>query len=102
MVREGGFVNIFDIFFPRKHASASVAKERLQIVLAHERAGRESPDFLPRLQKELLAVVAKYVAVKEDMIRVSLGKAGAASVLEINVEMPRSAAKQGPVRAVPA
>ena len=94
-------MNIFDFFFPKKNASASVAKERLQIVLAHERAGRDSPDFLPRLQKELLAVVAKYVAVREDMIRVSLGKAGTASVLEINVEMPRTA-KTGPVRAVPA
>jgi len=81
-------VSLFDFFFPKKPASASVAKERLQIVLAHERAGRESPDFMPRLQKELLAVVAKYVAVNEDMIRVSLGKAGNASVLEINVEMP--------------
>ncbi|MGO8921152.1 MAG: cell division topological specificity factor MinE [Stellaceae bacterium] len=94
-------MNIFDFFFPRKTASASVAKERLQIVLAHERAGRDSPDFLPRLQKELLGVVAKYVAVREDMIRVSLGKAGNASILEINVEMPR-AVKPGPVRAVPA
>lgn len=81
-------MSVFDFFFPKKTASASVAKERLQIVLAHERAGRDSPDFLPLLQKELLAVVAKYVAVKDDMIRVQLGKAGSASVLEINVEMP--------------
>jgi cell division topological specificity factor len=81
-------VSLFDFFFPKKPASASVAKERLQIVLAHERAGRDSPEFLPRMQKELLAVVARYIAVKEDMIRVSLGKAGNASVLEINVEIP--------------
>jgi cell division topological specificity factor len=84
-------VNLFDFFFPKRPASASIAKERLQIVLAHERAGRDSPDFLPRMQKELLAVVAKYVAVKEDQIRVTLGKAGTASVLEINVEMPKGA-----------
>jgi cell division topological specificity factor len=89
-------VSLFDFFFPKKPASASVAKERLQIVLAHERAGRDSPDFMPRLQKELLAVVMKYVAVKEEMIRVNLGKAGAASVLEINIEMPaKTAAKLG-------
>jgi len=93
-------VSLFDFFFPRKPASASVAKERLQIVLAHERAGRDSPDFLPRLQKELLAVVTKYVAIKEDMIRVSLGKAGTASVLEINVEMPVPA--RGTDKRVPA
>ncbi len=94
-------MSLFDVFFPRKPASAAVAKERLQIVLAHERAGRDGPDFLPRLQKELLAVVAKYVAVKEDMIHVSLGKAGNASVLEINVEMPVTA-KSGPMRAATA
>ena len=92
-------MSLFDFFFPKKPASASIAKERLQIVLAHERAGRDTPDFLPRLQKELLAVVAKYVAVKEDMIRVSLGKAGTASVLEINVEMPVGASKAKPVPA---
>lgn len=88
-------MNIFDFFFPKKHASASIAKERLQIVLAHERAGRDGPDFLPLLQKELVAVVAKYVAVTEEMIRVQLGRTGSASVLEINVEVPSEA---GPVR----
>lgn len=91
-------MSLFDFFFPKKPASASIAKERLQIVLAHERAGRDSPDFLPRMQKELLAVVAKYVAVREDMIRVSLGKEGTASVLEINVEIP-AGAKAMPVKA---
>jgi cell division topological specificity factor len=87
-------VSLFDFFFPKKPASASIAKERLQIVLAHERAGRDSPEFLPRMQKELLTVVAKYIAIKEDMIRVSLGKAGNASVLEINVEIPADAKGQ--------
>jgi cell division topological specificity factor len=91
-------VSLFDFFFPKKPASASIAKERLQIVLAHERAGRDSPEFLPRMQRELLAVVAKYIAIKEDMIRVSLGKAGNASVLEINVEIP-AAAKAQPMKA---
>jgi cell division topological specificity factor len=79
-------MNLFSIFFPKQPASASIAKERLQIVLAHERIGRDGPDFLPAMQRELLAVVAKYVAVREDMIRVNLGKTGNASVLEINVE----------------
>ena len=87
-------MSLFDFFFPKKPASASIAKERLQIVLAHERAGRDSPEFLPRMQKEVLAVVARYIAIKEDMIRVSLGKAGNASVLEINVEIPASAKTQ--------
>jgi len=88
-------VSLFDFFFPKKPASAAIAKERLQIVLAHERAGRDGPDFLPLLQKELLAVVAKYIPVKDDMIRVNLGKAGTASVLEINVEMPGAKMMKG-------
>lgn len=84
-------MSLFDIFFPKKTSSASIAKERLQIVLAHQRAGgpgRGGPDFLPLLQKELLAVIAKYIPVKDDMVHVTLGKAAGASVLEINVEMP--------------
>jgi cell division topological specificity factor len=84
-------MRLFDFFFPRKPPSAAIAKERLQIVLAHERAQRSGPDFLPLLQRELLAVVAKFVPVKEEMIRVALSKAGTASVLEINVEMPAEA-----------
>ena len=99
-------MSLFDFFFPKKqpsaNPSAAVARERLQIVLAHERAGRDSPDFLPRLQKELLHVVGKYIAIDEDMIRVTLGKAGAASVLEINVEIPKGAKASGPMKAVPA
>ncbi|HUC67022.1 MAG TPA: cell division topological specificity factor MinE [Stellaceae bacterium] len=95
-------MSLFDFFFPKRPATASIAKERLQIVLAHERAGRESPDFLPRLQRELLAVVTKYVAVHEDMIRVNLGKAGSASVLEINVEMPVAAGSKAKAKPVPA
>ena len=47
----------------KPQASASNAKERLQIVLAHERIGRTREDFLPKLQAELVAVVARYVAI---------------------------------------
>lgn len=79
-------MSILDFFFPKKPASASIAKERLQIVLAHERASRDGPEFLPRMQKDLLAVVAKYVAIKDNMIRVTLGKTGDTSELRINVE----------------
>ena len=55
------------LFSPHRH-SASIAKERLKIVLAHERAGRGAPDFLPKLQKELIDVVGRYVEIREDMI----------------------------------
>ena len=79
-----GLLNLF--FSPHRH-SAAIAKERLKIVLAHERAGRHAPDFLPKLQKELIEVVARYVEIREDMIRVNLGKSGETSLLEINIEL---------------
>jgi cell division topological specificity factor len=85
-------MSIFDYFFNKKPTTASVAKERLQIVLAHERANRDGPDFLPRLQKELLAVIARYVEVKDDSIKVNR-KEGGTSVLEINVELDVAALK---------
>jgi cell division topological specificity factor len=88
-------MRLFDFFFPERHSSASVAKERLKIVLAHERASRDAPDFLPALQKELLDVVARYVEINSDMIRVSVDKTGETSTLEINVEI--AGAKPRPV-----
>jgi cell division topological specificity factor len=77
----------FRSLFQPKRNSASIAKERLKIVLAHERAGSRAPDFLPILQKELLAVVARYVEISEEMIRVTLGGSGDTSLLEINIEI---------------
>ena len=74
------------LFSPHRH-SAAIAKERLKIVLAHERAGRSAPDFLPKLQKELIDVVGRYVQIRDDMIRVNLGKSGETSLLEINIEI---------------
>lgn len=74
------------LFQPRR-SSASIAKERLKIVLAHERAGRNAPDFLPILQKELLVVVGRYVEINDDMIRVTLANTGDTSSLEINIEI---------------
>jgi cell division topological specificity factor len=79
-------MNLFRLIFPQRRGTASIAKERLKIVLAHERAGRSAPDFLPMLQKELLAVVGRYVEMRDDMIRVTLGKSGETSTLEINID----------------
>jgi len=80
----------FNSLFSPHRQSAAVAKERLKIVLAHERAGRTAPDFLPKLQKELIDVVARYVEIQEDMIRVNLAKSGETSLLEINIELDGS------------
>lgn len=73
--------------FPERRNSAVIAKDRLKIVLAHERASRDAPDFLPVLQKELIEVVGRYIEIRSDMIRVNLGRSGETSLLEINVEI---------------
>ncbi|NDY83032.1 cell division topological specificity factor MinE [Orrella sp. NBD-18] len=74
----------------QKKTSANVAKERLQIILAHERVGGEStPDYLPQLQQELVAVISKYVKINPDDIKVSLESQGSLEVLEVKIEMPQ-------------
>jgi cell division topological specificity factor len=86
---------------PRPPTLAATAKERLQILLAHERADRHSPDFLPQLQKELLEVIKKYLAVDEDKVAFRLQRESDCSLLEVNVELPISAGASGrqPARA---
>jgi len=80
-------MRLFNFLFPPNRNSAAIAKERLKIVLAHERASNSAPDFLPKLQKELIEVVGRYVKLNDEMIRVNLGKSGETSVLEINIEL---------------
>ncbi|GGG23581.1 hypothetical protein GCM10010964_09660 [Caldovatus sediminis] len=83
-------MRLLDLFRARKpaQASASAAKERLQIVLAHERIGRTREDFLPKLQQELVAVVARYVAIDPAKVAVNLERGGDMSTLEIEIELP--------------
>lgn len=88
-------MGFFSSMFRSKPTSASIAKERLKIVLAHERASNRAPDFLPVLQKELLAVVGRYVEISEDGLRVTLGAAGDTSTLEINIEIEGGKLKKG-------
>lgn len=75
----------------QKKTSANVAKERLQIILAHERigGGNNSPDYLPALQKELLAVISKYVQINPEDIKVQFDRQDSLEVLEVKIEMPQ-------------
>ncbi len=84
-------MGLFDNIFrpsPNK-SSAALAKERLQIIVAHERGNRRgSPDYLPALKKELLEVVRKYVPVDQSQIKVHLDREGGYEVLELNITLP--------------
>ena len=82
-------MSLFDLLFSKKQSSASVARERLQLIIAHERTG-ESPtlNFLPALQQELIQVISKYVRINPEDIKLSLEKQGNYEVLEVNIVMP--------------
>jgi len=81
---------LFGLFSGKKKSSAAAAKERLQILISHERQSRHGPDFLPELQRDILAVVKKYVAVRDDHVSIRLDRVGDASVLELNVTLPEN------------
>lgn len=88
-------------FFTRKSSSAPVARDRLQILLAHERgsgglAGQS--DLVAKLQEEILAVIARHVAVDRDKVLIKLDRGAQVSTLEIDIEVPDliKAAKAAP------
>ncbi|MBF0471972.1 MAG: cell division topological specificity factor MinE [Gammaproteobacteria bacterium] len=68
-------------------STASLAKERLQIVIAHERSHRHQPEFLPQMKQELLQVVRKYVHIKDDDIAFHFDNQDDCNILELNITM---------------
>ncbi|MGR8998852.1 MAG: cell division topological specificity factor MinE [Gammaproteobacteria bacterium] len=81
-------MSLLDYFKISKVASASLAKERLQILVAHERSSRNQPSYLPQLQKELLEVIRKYVNVEQDAISVNFEQDENQETLELNIVLP--------------
>ena len=90
-------MTLLNYLLGRKKKTATVAKERLQIILAREHADRDGPDYLPELKKDILAVVAKYVAVDLDRIQVNLDKNGDTEILELNIVLPDKQPEQAKV-----
>lgn len=83
-------MSFLSFFLGEKKQTASVAKERLQIILAHERSGRGTPraDYLPKMQAELMAVICKYVKIGPNDIKVSVERQDNFEVLEVKIELP--------------
>ncbi|PWW46974.1 cell division topological specificity factor MinE [Melaminivora alkalimesophila] len=83
-------MSLLSLFLGEKKKTASVAKERLQIILAHERSGRggAQPDYLPALQRELLAVISKYVQIDSSDLKVHFERQENLEVLEVKIELP--------------
>lgn len=78
---------MFDFLRVKKN-TASIAKDRLRIIIAQERSSRGGPDYLPLLRRELLEVIRKYVNVDVDAVKVDLVKDGEHDVLDISVSLP--------------
>ncbi|OAI46292.1 cell division topological specificity factor MinE [Gammaproteobacteria bacterium SCGC AG-212-F23] len=76
-------------YFQPPQKTARVAKERLQIIIAHERQ-RDNPDYLTLMQKELLEVISKYVQINKDDIKIELDRKDGCSILELNIVLPAS------------
>ena len=74
----------------KKSQTASIAKERLQIVVSHHRKSKNLPDFVTHLEKDILNVLKKYVEVNADMVRVNLEQNNDESKLELNVTLPQN------------
>ena len=78
--------------FRSKPNSASIAKERLRIIVAQERVGRGGPDYLPLLRRELLQVIHKYVNVDPEAVQINLEREAGHEVLEFSVALPEKPA----------
>ncbi len=78
-------------YIRRKKSSASIAKERLQIIISHEhRRKNNDPDYLPKLQKELVAVISKYVNIDPNDVNINYDDSGDCSILALNITLPES------------
>ena len=83
-------MNLLGLF--RRRNSAPVARERLQVLLAHERAFVGKSDLLSVLQEEIIAVIGKHIAIERDRVQIKFDRGDPISILEIDVEVPSAAA----------
>jgi cell division topological specificity factor len=81
-------MGILDFLKRKPEPTATVAKERLRIIVAQERSTRGGPDYLPLLRSELLEVIRKYVSVDPDAVAINLERDGTHEVLELSVSLP--------------
>lgn len=78
--------NIFNLF--NRRPTARVARDRLQLILAHERAGSGGSDLVLVLREEILAVIARHVTVERDKVQIRLERGVGVSTLGVDIELP--------------
>lgn len=81
---------LLELFRASKPATASLAKERLQIIISHERANQNGPDYLQPMKERIMAVIREYIEIDEDQVKVHLEKDNDCSILELNVTLPEN------------
>jgi cell division topological specificity factor len=89
-------MNLFTFFKTR--GTAPAARDRLQILLAHERITLGHGNLIAILRDELLATIAKHIEIEPEALTVKMGQAGAISTLEIDVEIPTEKIAAKPAR----
>lgn len=85
-------MGLFDFLRGSPKQTATIAKERLRIIVAQERSARGSPDYLPLLRRELLEVIRKYVNVDADAVDIQVKRDGDHEVLDLTVTLPEKKA----------
>ena len=85
-------MGIFSFFRRTDDGTARMAKDRLQVLIAHERSGRDGPDYLPLLLRDILEVIKRYVAVGDDALSVQIESQDDCDILELNITLPETAA----------
>jgi cell division topological specificity factor len=85
-------MSIFSYF--RRKDSAPIARDRLQIMLAHERATLGGSDIVAKLREEILAVIARHMTIDQDKVQVKMVRDGSVSTLDIEIEVPLEASSR--------
>ena len=78
-------MSLFDLF---RRGSAPIARERLQVLLSHERAARERPDLLSILRGEIIAVIGRHVSFEPDKVQIKMDRGKSVSTLAVDIEIP--------------
>jgi cell division topological specificity factor len=80
-------MNLFSWF---SRGSAPIARERLQILLAHERSERDQPDLLGVLREEILALISRHISFDPDKVQIKMDRGKSVSTLAVDIEIPNS------------
>jgi cell division topological specificity factor len=78
-------MSLFDLF---RRGSAPIARERLQVLLLHERVACGRPDLLCILREEIIAVIGRHVSFEPDMVQIKMDRRKSVSTLAVDIEIP--------------